>query len=214
MDNLLIERAVDVGVEVRMETSFRAPIVQGNEFNGLELRSADGCRYSVYAPLALDATGRNRSLARSFAPSAPRKAGLVAFKTHMRNVSITKGTCEIYSYPGGYGGCSEIEAGLYNLCFISDAASVRHAGADPETAFRKLVMTNSRAKEVLKNAEFVGVWHAVPIAKFGRESQVPFQGVFAVGDAAAFIDPFTGSGIALALESSKLATMRPLTQNS
>jgi len=39
----------------------------------------------------------------------------------------------------------------------------------------------------------------------GRGELVPANGLISVGDAAAFIDPFTGSGILLALESAKIA---------
>ena len=205
MDELLLEGAVGSGVDVRTETTFRAPIIENGLLAGVELRSKDGDRYSVKASLAIDATGRSRILARCFDGGVPKKPGLVAFKTHLRNASMEEGECEIYSYSGGYGGCTQIEKGLFNLCFIADAAAVKNTGSDPGSAVRKLVMQNRRAKVVLADSEFIGDWHAVPIAGFGRAPLVPIPGVMAIGDAAAFIDPFTGSGIALALQSSKLA---------
>lgn len=206
MDLVLLDRAAEIGVNVRTETSFRAPIIADGLVAGIELRSKDGDSYSVEAPLAIDATGRNRTLTRCFQSSPPKKAPLVAFKSHLRNAAIERGACEIYSYRGGYGGCTEIEDGLYNLCFLANAAAVRTAKSDPEGTLNALVMKNVRAREVFANVEFQGDWHAVPVAAFGRETHSPFPGVLAIGDAAAFIDPFTGSGIALALESAKLAS--------
>ena len=206
MDNLLIRRAAAVGVDVRTVTSFRGPFIRNRRLAGVELRDQEGITYSVQAPIAIDATGRSRFLARSFSRTAAKKATLVAFKTHVRNAGIESGVCEIYSYSGGYGGCTEIENGLFNLCFIASAASVKRVGADSEGTFRRIVAANSRAMQVMQNAEFSGEWLSVPIAKFGREPLVPFAGVISIGDAAAFVDPFTGSGIALALESAKLAS--------
>ena len=206
MDDLLIERAVDVGVDVRTETMLREPTIRNGAFAGLELRTKNDDIYSVHAPIAIDATGRGRILARLLEKTQSKKAPLIAFKTHLRKSTIEQGACEIYSYPGGYGGCTEIEGGLQNLCFVANANLVRNIGAIPEKAVREIVMTNSRAKNVLGQVEFVGDWYAVPISRFGRESLFPFRGVITIGDAAAFIDPFTGSGIALALESAKLAS--------
>jgi menaquinone-9 beta-reductase len=206
MDDLLLQRAVNIGVDVRTQTSLFKPTIQNGRISSVELRDHTGEMIFVDTTLTIDATGRSRALARFFDTTKPRKAGLVAFKSHVRNAHIEKSSCEIFSYPGGYGGCTEIENGLYNLCFIADAAIVRSIGNDPEAVLHRVVMENSRAREVLSEVEMIGDWIAVPIARFGRETLVPSEGVLSIGDAAAFIDPFTGSGIALALESAKIAT--------
>jgi flavin-dependent dehydrogenase len=48
-------------------------------------------------------------------------------------------------------------------------------------------------------------WLAVSLEGFGRRSASPAKGLLAIGDAASFIDPFTGSGMLMALESGDLA---------
>ncbi|HZB44187.1 MAG TPA: hypothetical protein VE360_03030, partial [Pyrinomonadaceae bacterium] len=48
-------------------------------------------------------------------------------------------------------------------------------------------------------------WLGVSLEGFGRHEPAPFEGLLAVGDAAAFIDPFTGSGMLMALEGGELA---------
>jgi len=45
----------------------------------------------------------------------------------------------------------------------------------------------------------------VALESFGRRELVPCDGLLMVGDAASFIDPFTGSGMLMALESGELA---------
>jgi len=45
----------------------------------------------------------------------------------------------------------------------------------------------------------------VSLERFGRRTLAPAMGLLTVGDAAAFIDPFTGSGMLMALESGQVA---------
>ncbi len=71
---------------------------------------------------------------------------------------------------------------------------------------REIVFTNERAAEAMSAVQVVKPWLAVPIERFGRGELVPANGLLTVGDSAAFIDPFTGSGMLLALESSKIAS--------
>jgi flavin-dependent dehydrogenase len=47
-------------------------------------------------------------------------------------------------------------------------------------------------------------WLAVSLEGFGRHSPTPRDGLVTIGDAASFIDPFTGSGMLMALESGEL----------
>ena len=133
------------------------------------------------------------------------RASLVAFKAHLDGAQPEPGTCEIYSYRGGYGGLTRIEQGLSNLCFIAAAKDVRACQADPAKAMRQLVAENARAAMTLADARPHDEWLAVSLERFGRGELAPAEGLLTVGDAAAFIDPFTGSGILMALEGGELA---------
>jgi flavin-dependent dehydrogenase len=70
---------------------------------------------------------------------------------------------------------------------------------------REIVMTNARARRTLLEARPVTEWLGVALESFGRHEVVPAKGLLSVGDAASFIDPFTGSGMLMALESGELA---------
>src|SRR6185436_16878406 len=50
-------------------------------------------------------------------------------------------------------------------------------------------------------------WLAVSLESFGRHPVAPAPGLLAIGDAASFIDPFTGSGMLMALENGELAAV-------
>jgi flavin-dependent dehydrogenase len=133
------------------------------------------------------------------------RARLVAFKAHLEGARGAPGVCEIYFYPGGYGGLSPVEGGLSNLCFIARAGDVRGLGGDAERVVREVVSRNRRAARTLADARARTRWLAVSVESFGRHEPAPFDGLLAVGDAAAFIDPFTGSGMLMALEGGRLA---------
>ena len=209
MDERLLRRAVEVGVHVLEDTQVLDLNFEQQRVAGVTLRS-HVAEKTVPAPLTIDATGRARTLARmarkvSRSRARLQRRQLVAFKAHLRNTQVARGTCEIYFYPGGYGGLSTIENGLTNLCFIVNSRDVRTLQSDPNGIMREIVCRNHRAAHTLEHAEPVTPWLAVALEGFGRHSVTPIAGLIAIGDAASFIDPFTGSGMLMALESGELA---------
>ncbi len=205
MDRLLLERAQQVGVHVLQEAQVVDPILKARRVSGMRVRVNDQIK-ECRAAITIDATGRTRALARKLTETNyPQRARLVAFKAHLQQAQVAPGVCEIYFYPGGYGGLSNIEGGLSNLCFISAARDVRRYGSDPEQVLKATVLRNSRAAFALARAQYAKPWLSVALESFGRHKLVPAQGLLLIGDAAAFIDPFTGSGMLMALESGAVA---------
>src|SRR5207237_6851829 len=92
------------------------------------------------------------------------------------------------------------------LCFIASAQAVRECRADAERAMREVVCQNRRAAYALEHARACTPWLAVSLVGFGRHTVTPANGLLAIGDAASFIDPFTGSGMLMALESGELVS--------
>jgi menaquinone-9 beta-reductase len=205
MDRLLLERAKQVGVTVLQEAQVLNPILKAHRVTGMRVRHNNQiteCRASI----TIDATGRTRALARKLNATNDRhRARLVAFKAHLQHAQVAPGVCEIYFYPGGYGGLSNIEGGLSNLCFIAAARDVRRYSSDPQEVLKATVLRNSRAAFALAEAQFTKPWLSVALESFGRHQLVPAEGLLLIGDAAAFIDPFTGSGMLMALESGAVA---------
>jgi flavin-dependent dehydrogenase len=213
MDARLLRRASAVGVSVLEDARATALLMEGDVVRGVRLR-VDGMEGREYtARITLDATGRARALARHVEPhdrATKKRAPLVAFKTHLEDARGNPLHCEIYFYRGGYGGLSSVEGGLSNLCFIVQSQDVRARGGDAERVLREIVMTNARASRTLREARPATEWLGVALESFGRHEVVPAKGLLAVGDAASFIDPFTGSGMLMALESGELAARSAL----
>lgn len=223
MDARLLARARAAGAEVWEGARAAVVVWEAGRVAGVRV-GREGVERVCRASVVIDATGRARLLAQGAEKlsrggtsgvkadggggkkaGGGRRAGLVAFKAHLEGARGAAGACEIYFYGGGYGGLSGVEGGLSNLCFIAAARDVRARGSDAERVVREVLMKNRRAAETLKDARAVGGWLAVALERFGRFSPVPAAGLLAVGDAASFIDPFTGSGMLMALESGELA---------
>ena len=203
MDHKLLKRAKEVGVSVWEDAHATGLLRHGDRINGLIVKAGQELHHCS-AVVTIDATGRNRSLARELDQTNHERPQLVAFKAHLDNTRLNEGDCEIYFYQRGYGGLSAVENGLSNLCFIVAARDVRHFASDPEAVMREVVMKNERAAQTLRDARAQTPWLSVSLNGFERHSVAPTEGLLIVGDAASFIDPFTGSGMLMALESGEL----------
>jgi flavin-dependent dehydrogenase len=210
MDMRLLERARACCVDVREDTSVTGVEKDGARIVGLNVRDASGAVAQADADIFIDATGRTALLSKLSARTGNEhktknlKASIIGFKTHVRDADIPADRCEIYSFPGGYGGLSPIENGLANHCFMVKADRVRELDGCADRIVSELVFQNNRARQTLGLAEPVTRWLSVAVTGFGGQATSIAENVFSVGDAAAFIDPFTGSGMLMAMESSEI----------
>jgi flavin-dependent dehydrogenase len=205
MDDVLLKRARECGVEVIEGATITEPILDHNIVRGVKFK-INGDEHQHTAPLTIDATGRARILTRNLHAGETRsKAKLIAFKVHLRNTRVAPGACEIYFYRDGYGGLSSVEGDISNLCFITSAEQVKRYHSNPDLVMRELVMKNQRAAHTLAHAQPESEWLSASWERFGRQQPSPAKGLLAIGDSAAFIDPFTGSGMLMAFESGELA---------
>ncbi|HEX8369734.1 MAG TPA: FAD-dependent monooxygenase [Pyrinomonadaceae bacterium] len=225
MDFRLLERARGVGVEVLEETQAVGLLTEDEIVCGVKARGENGAIKEISADLTIDATGRagvlGKLVEREFQrrdaegklriaknlrrpKTEDRKPKLIGFKTHLKNAEIESGVCEIYFFRGGYGGLSRVENNLANHCFLIQSEIVKKFGGDVEKIVREIVFQNERAARMMKNAESVYDWLAVSVDGFGAKDLNPAPRLLAIGDAGAFIDPFTGSGMLMALESGEL----------
>jgi halogenation protein CepH len=205
MDEVLLNAARQIGVDVREEASVVGLINDGEAVTGVRIRNADGTTNEIRAPIAIDATGRARVLARLAERASSQKAPkpkFIGLKAHLNGASVPKGLCEIYAFRGGYAGLSNVEGAQANLCLIARLSLMKDSGAD--AIFGELKSQNIRAGQTLQNAEPTHDWLAVSVPSIGLNSLPAIKGLFTVGDSAAFVDPFTGSGLLLAMQSSKL----------
>jgi len=207
MDLELLNSARLAGAEVIEGARVVSAAVERGRIASIEVRLIDGTRRSVAGGLFVDATGRGGALSRLVRgperrPSGPD--GLVGIKAHLDKVRPEDGVCEIYFFKGGYGGLSHVEDGKANFCFLVSAKTARSFIGKTNDLFSSILRQNERAGYRMSSAVPLHDWLAVSVTEFGLRGRQEVENLIAVGDAGAFIDPFTGSGMLMALESSEL----------
>jgi len=127
-------------------------------------------------------------------------------KAHFQGIA-TQDCVELYFFPGGYCGLAPIENGLCNVCCLVHCSITReHGGAemsDFATWLNRIARhpaLESRLRGAVQMTETLTTAPVRPARRSAEEA-----GALFVGDAAGFLDPFTGDGISMALHSGRLA---------
>ena len=211
MDFRLMEKAKSLGVSVLEETQVIGLLIEDEKILGVKVRFENRETKECLADLVIDATGRANVLGKLVDKTKNQKpktknqrTKLIGFKTHLENVHLEKGVCEIYSFRGGYGGLSFVENDLANHCFLIKSDIVKKFNGDTDKILEAVIFENQRARQTMRDAKPVFDWLAVSVDGFGVKNLNPAENLLSVGDAAAFIDPFTGSGMLMALESAEI----------
>lgn len=206
-DQILFDRAREAGVDCREGVAVKSCLSERGVAHGVEALSlAEGRNIGFRAPVVIDASGRNSRVmvGRRERVSGRRGSRLYALKAHFAGVRGIDDQVELHFFPQGYGGFSRIEDDLVNLCFIVDERTLKSAGGNPEKVLERTLMNNEVARERLRDAVVVGKWHSAGPLTFGYR-KLAREGVIAVGDASGMIDPFTGTGIQMALRTGEMA---------
>ena len=206
-DQILFNRAREVGAECLEGVAVRGCVLNDAGMGRVEAFSLkEGKKVTFEAPTIIDASGRN---SRMMVGKRERVAGrrgsrLFALKAHFRGISGLDNQVELYFFPQGYGGLSIVEDGLVNLCFIVGERALREAGGNPSKVVDTTLMNNPLASERLRTSKIEGKWYSAGPLAFGRR-RLAREGVIAIGDASGMIDPFTGTGLQIALRTGEMA---------
>jgi flavin-dependent dehydrogenase len=203
LDSMLLEHARRCGADVRegerltgitnIDRGFSVTIVnRAGESTTMETRAvvaADGLYSPAARLLGVRSTGR-----------WPQRLGLVSHFATARDLECG----EMHVGSGLYCGLATVEPGVMTVGLVVDLAEARargvHGQALPEWALERLPAVRARLEgaTMLKPARGIG-----PMSR--RVDRVAGAGFLLVGDAAGFLDPFTGEGLYRALRGSELA---------
>lgn len=212
LDDLLFRAAISAGA--RSFAGATAVAIEPEagvvtlEANSPLLRPATGDPRSVLrARVLVGAWGRwgrfDNVLRRPFARDrAHRNFG---FKRHYRAASPASDVIELYSFARGYLGVSAVEGGITNICGLVHASRLGGHKGRWETfvdAIRKeeRVLNDLYAAHEPVQEEFLS---SDPVI-FRARSPVE-RGIVMIGDASGVIDPLTGNGMAMAIQSALVA---------
>lgn len=127
-------------------------------------------------------------------------------KAHFSGIAA-RDAVEMYFFPGGYCGLAPIEDGLYNACCLVHRNLARECmgrGMSDFGAWLRGVARHPALDARLRAATQVSETLATAPLRPARRV-ADREGALWVGDAAGFLDPFTGDGISMALHSGRLA---------
>ncbi len=199
-DAALAGHAAANGARLMERTALDSLAWRDGRVAGATLRTADGlrevsCRWVVGADGARSRVAQRAGVAR---PARPRRLGLVA---HYEAVPGLDASGEMHVGPGWYVGLAPIAGGRLNvgMALPPDGAR-RSAEARFADAIAGLPAVAGRLGGARRLTPILG---ASPIGH--RVARAAGAGWMLVGDAAGFIDPFTGEGIYRALRSARAA---------
>jgi flavin-dependent dehydrogenase len=171
--------------------------------------SRDGVAFdggAVRARVVAGAWGRwgrfDQQLGRAFVRDRSHRN--FGFKRHYRGAGV-KGVIELYSFAHGYLGVNDVEGDITNICGLVHAQRLQgHKGR--WDAFVETIRAEEQPLDAMY-ARYVpaqdGFLSSEPVI-FRARSAVE-EGIFMIGDASGVIDPLTGNGMAMAMQSALVA---------
>jgi flavin-dependent dehydrogenase len=165
---------------------------------------------STQAKALLVACGRWWTIDGLPSPARDRKAGAAGVwmgaKAHFSDVA-RRDAVEMFYFPGGYCGLAPIEGGKYNACCMIHRRLVRGGPTGGLENFalwlRNVAHHPALAKRLHGAVQTSETISTAPLRP--AKLRADYQGTLLAGDAAGFLDPFTGDGISMAMHSGRLA---------
>jgi flavin-dependent dehydrogenase len=125
---------------------------------------------------------------------------------HYRNVELggSGDQGEMHVGRGAYAGIAPLEDGLFNVAFVTSSKAVIERDGPVDAFFARGLIEIPGVAKRLADATRVGPVRGVG-SMANRVRRAAGDGYLLIGDAAGFLDPFTGEGIYEALKAAHLA---------
>ncbi|MCC6861967.1 MAG: tryptophan 7-halogenase [Bryobacterales bacterium] len=132
--------------------------------------------------------------------SAPRGDRLFGFKAHFDGLSDD--SVELFFFPGCYVGVSPVEDGKTNVCGLAPEITLAARGFSIDEVLDSQPALQERLKPLRRRMEWLLTAPVLPDRRFAPPAG---ETCYRAGDALAFVDPFTGSGMLSALLTGRAA---------
>ena len=196
-DELLRDRAVDRGVDVRL--GMRCTSIMP-ETGGWRIQlDQDRGRSSLRAAFVVDATGRSAFVARRLGARRERRDRSVAMVAGILGPAASQGSTLIEVCPTGWWYATTLASHDVGLTFVTDAALIPAGAAARANAFLDHLKTAPLVERYLAGCG-APAWLRVVSAAPAATTPMAGDGWLATGDAAAVHDPLAFSGVTRALE--------------
>jgi flavin-dependent dehydrogenase len=210
-DMLLLDRAKELGAEVRQPCKVADVVFDGERAIGVMVQDEDGGRHELRAPVVVDASGRGSMMA-SHMRSRSRLQGLeqTAVFAHYLGVPRAEGQAEgdirIVVFEHGWIWIIPFQGEITSVGMVVSREWMNEKGKSEslDDFFDRTMELSPFMLELLAESERTGPTRAAADFSYGV-SQLVGDGWLCVGDSCGFIDPLFSSGAHLAIKGADLA---------
>src|SRR5947199_963763 len=204
LDEALVERVRALPIDFREHVRVIDVLVERGEVRGVVAVDRDGRAARLRARLVIAAYGRASVVAERLGLRHGHRLRRMALVTYVSGLDGCRDYGEVFVDPPDYAIINPVAADRGNLSIVVPLAHAAPWSGRLETFF------TARAKHLQHLARrLAGARIVAPVGAMGPlayEVDAPrVGGVLLVGDAAGFVDPFTGEGIYAALHGAELA---------
>lgn len=206
LDSLLLETAANEGA-VRMDGWTALHVERREERHIVIIEARTGETRQIRAKVIAGAWGRwgrfDKQLGRHFVSNTSHRH--FGFKRHYRGITADSDAVDLYAFRGGYLGVSAIEQGLTNICGLVHQKRMAGMRGGWKTFVPSMAGESAPLRALFDNheADQDEFLTSEPVVFRAREPVE--RGILMIGDAAGIIDPLTGNGMAMAIQSALLA---------
>ena len=210
-DLMLLDRARELGVEVREETAVQRVLKNDSgAVIGVEATGPSGKSFTALAAVTVDATGREgffqvREGWRVRDPQLNKVSIWTYYRGAKRDPGIDEGTTTVAYIPErGWFWYIPLRNDIVSVGVVAERDYLFKETRDPGAIMDREIQKNSWLREHLAGGEQFGEYWVTSDFSY-RSKFCATDGLVLVGDAFAFLDPVFSSGVFLALKSGELA---------
>ncbi|MEJ1221822.1 NAD(P)/FAD-dependent oxidoreductase [Sediminicola sp. 1XM1-17] len=201
-DDLLYQKAKSEGVDFIFETVDQ--VLYENDAFEVTSNMGKGFASSVVLGAYGKRSGLDMHLKREFTQN---KSTWLAVKAHYQYPDFTDNLVALHNFRGGYAGLSKTETGAVNFCYLTTYESFKQEkNIDGFNAH--VVSQNPFLNRFLREGEpLFDVPLSIAQISFDKKKAIENH-VLMCGDSAGLIHPLCGNGMAMAINSAKIAAER------
>jgi 2-polyprenyl-6-methoxyphenol hydroxylase-like FAD-dependent oxidoreductase len=203
LDALLLDAALAAGVRL-VRGRVEEVMLHDGRCRGVILRDESGARVEAPARVVIGADGAGSIVARKLGLTRAVRGGRYAVGGHYQGFDGLDGLVEMYAGDGAYFALNPLGGARTNVMVVVPRDRLARWSADVDAGVGGAAEALGRGVRSFADATRIGA--RVSVGPLAHRVVRPYAaGALLVGDAAGFLDPFTGQGVFLALTGAERA---------